>query len=125
MEDNPDEGGLRAFIEPFVIILILILNATVGVWQESNAESALDALKEMQSETARVIRGGKMVREEGRRMVVGWDKWGRMEEEELISSSQQSRAAVYLSMPMQLWVLASVLLARLQYIVPCMDQSEP
>lgn len=60
MEDNPDETGLRAFIEPFVIILILVLNAAVGVWQESNAESALDALKEMQSDTARVVRGGQV-----------------------------------------------------------------
>ena len=62
IEDNPDESGLRAFIEPFVIILILVLNAAVGVWQESNAESALEALKEMQSDTARVIRGGELVR---------------------------------------------------------------
>ena len=45
-----------------VILLILILNAAVGVWQESNAEAALEALKDLQGETARVIRGGKMVR---------------------------------------------------------------
>lgn len=62
MEEDSDETGLRAFIEPFVIILILVLNAAVGVWQESNAESALEALKEMQSDTARVVRGGTLVR---------------------------------------------------------------
>ncbi len=62
VEGDPEESGLRAFIEPFVIVLILVLNATVGVGQESNAESALDALKEMQSDTARVIRGGQLVR---------------------------------------------------------------
>lgn len=56
------EEGIRAYIEPAVIILILVLNAVVGVWQESNAEAALEALKEMQSETAVVTRDGAMVR---------------------------------------------------------------
>ncbi|EEF29563.1 calcium-transporting atpase 4, endoplasmic reticulum-type, putative [Ricinus communis] len=59
-----EEGGemeITAFVEPLVIFLILIVNAVVGIWQESNAEKALEALKEIQSEHAAVLRGGKML----------------------------------------------------------------
>lgn len=60
-EEGSKEEGFRAYIEPAVILLILALNAIVGVWQESNAEAALEALKDMQPEFASVLRDGKQV----------------------------------------------------------------
>jgi len=45
--------------EPALIVLIVILNAVMGVYQEGKAEKALDALKNMSAPHARVIRDGE------------------------------------------------------------------
>ncbi|KAJ7535384.1 hypothetical protein O6H91_12G030800 [Diphasiastrum complanatum] len=61
---NPEEGverGIEAFTEPLVILAIIILNAIIGVWQENKAENTLQALKELQSNSARVLREGKTI----------------------------------------------------------------
>ena len=54
IEKNPKE-----FFEPVLILVIVILNAIMGVMQESKAEKALDALQNMSAPHARVIRDGK------------------------------------------------------------------
>ncbi|GAW79113.1 calcium-transporting ATPase [Plasmodium gonderi] len=54
-----NEVAICDFIEPLVIVMILILNAVVGVWQECNAEKSLEALKQLQPTKAKVLRDGK------------------------------------------------------------------
>ncbi len=53
------EGNPKEFFEPALILLIVILNAVLGVLQESKAEKALDALKSLSAPHARVIRDGR------------------------------------------------------------------
>lgn len=53
------EGDPMEFIEPALIVLIVVLNAVMGLVQESKAEKALDALKNMSAPHARVVRDGK------------------------------------------------------------------
>lgn len=52
------EGEAKEFFEPALILVIVVLNAAMGVFQESRAEKALDALKSLTAQHARVIRGG-------------------------------------------------------------------
>jgi len=52
------EKNWGELFEPGLILLIVILNAVMGVYQEGKAERALDALKNMSAPHARVIRDG-------------------------------------------------------------------
>jgi len=53
------EGNPKEFFEPILILLIVVMNALMGVIQESKAEKALEALKNMSAPSARVIRDGE------------------------------------------------------------------
>lgn len=65
------EEGLAAYVEPFVILLILVLNAIVAIWQDSNADSALEALMEMQALTSKCLRDGQWQTIEAKTLVPG------------------------------------------------------
>ena len=54
VEKNPKE-----YFEPALILLIVILNATMGVIQENKAEKAMEALQNLSAPHSRVIRNGK------------------------------------------------------------------
>lgn len=47
------------FADPIIILIIVILNAVVGVVQQRRAEHSLEALKSMSAPTACVVRGGR------------------------------------------------------------------
>lgn len=52
------EKDTNAFFEPLLILLIVVLNAIMGVVQENKAERSLEALMSLSSPHARVIRDG-------------------------------------------------------------------
>lgn len=63
--------ALGEIVDSIAIIFIVILNAVVGVIQESKAEAALEALKKMSAPHAQVIRDGEQLTIPGREIVAG------------------------------------------------------
>src|SRR5512136_2697702 len=62
---------LGEYIDAAAIVAIVVLNAVIGVVQESKAEAALAALKKMAAPSARVIRDGQQMTVPARELVVG------------------------------------------------------
>lgn len=70
-------SGVISFIsnevptDVFIILFVVILNAVLGVVQESKADKAIDALKEMTSATSKVLRDGKQTTVKSEDLTVG------------------------------------------------------
>lgn len=64
-------GVLGDIVDTIAIIVIVVLNATVGVVQEYRAQRAVAALREMSAPLARVIRGGETFQIAARDVVPG------------------------------------------------------
>ncbi len=63
--------ALGEYVDSIAIMFIVVLNAVVGVIQESKAEQALAALKKMSAPNAQVIRDGEQMTIPGREIVGG------------------------------------------------------
>ena len=63
--------ALGEYVDSIAIMVIVVLNAVVGVIQESKAEQALAALKKMAAPNAQVIRDGHQVTVPSREIVGG------------------------------------------------------
>ena len=64
------EGG-EGFVDVFIILFVVIMNAVLGVYQESKAEKAIEALQEMSAATSKVLRDGKLAIVKSEDLVVG------------------------------------------------------
>ncbi len=62
---------LGEWVDAAAIVLLVILNAVIGVIQESRAEQALAALRRMAAPDARVVRGGRSLVVPSRDLVPG------------------------------------------------------
>ena len=69
---NNSSGGKKEFPSDVIIIMaVVIINAVLGVVQESKAEKAIDALQKIAAATSKVIRDGKLVVVKSEDLVVG------------------------------------------------------
>lgn len=65
MEENGD------FVDPIIILIIVVLNAVIGVIQESKAERAIESLQKLSAPESHVRRDGKTLRIPSEKIVPG------------------------------------------------------
>ena len=61
----------ESFADVIIILAVVIINAVLGVYQESKAEKAIEALQEMSAATSKVMRDGKVQIVRSEDLVVG------------------------------------------------------
>ena len=61
----------ESFTDVFIILFVVIINAFLGIYQESKAEKAIEALREMSYSVSKVIRGGVISNVKSEDLVVG------------------------------------------------------
>ena len=64
-------AALSVMTDAMIILAVVVLNAAFGVYQEGQAEAAIEALKNMSSPLARVRRDGNIVEIDSRELVPG------------------------------------------------------
>lgn len=64
-------NGEADFFDPIIILAIVMLNAMIGVFQESKAQKALEALQKMSAPTVTVLRGGEKQKMNADELVIG------------------------------------------------------
>ena len=62
---------LEKISDSFIILLIVIVNAVIGVLQENKAEKSLEALKKLSSPVSKVLRDGQILMLPGKELVPG------------------------------------------------------
>ena len=63
--------GMHGLTDACIILAVVVLNAAFGVYQEGQAEAAIEALKNMSSPLARVRRDGNVVEIDSRELIPG------------------------------------------------------
>jgi Ca2+-transporting ATPase len=61
----------ESFADVFIILVVVIVNAVLGVYQESKAEKAIEALQKMTAATSKVLRGGRIEHVKSSDVVLG------------------------------------------------------
>ena len=59
------------WVDSLIILIVVIFNAVLGVYQENSAEKSLEALKRLSAPSAKVIRNGERLTIDAKELTVG------------------------------------------------------